>query len=126
MWKRYLVEIGYGADLHGMDVMEAATRAVNDAVSHCCMCGLVETLGVRDLRSEIRVSIKLGVPNPEDVDPEPLKKLMITDNVDVEVADDVASIDGCEGIMLINTRLNGEQPRRVKYTGEKSTQIIIN
>ena len=93
MWKRYLVEIGYGADLHGMDVMEAATRAVNDAVSHCCMCGLVETLGVRDLRSEIRVSIKLGVPNPEDVDPEPLKKLLITDNVDVEVV---------QGGMLLN------------------------
>ena len=34
MWKRYLVEIGTGADLHGMDVMEAASRAVRDAVFH--------------------------------------------------------------------------------------------
>ena len=85
MWKRYLVEIGYGADLHGMDVMEAAKRAVTDAVSHCCMCGLVEALGVRDLRSEIRVSIKIGAPDPDGIDPEPLKKLLITDNVDVEV-----------------------------------------
>ena len=51
----------------------------------------------------------------------------VLDNVDVAVSDDdEASIDGCEGIMLINTRLNGHQPRRVKYTGEKSTQIIIN
>ena len=49
MWKRYLVEIGYGADLHGMDGMEAAARAVRDAVSHCCMCGLVETLGVKEV-----------------------------------------------------------------------------
>ena len=100
MWKRYLVEIGYGADLHGMDVMEAATRAVNDAVSHCCMCGLVETLGVRDLRSEIRVSIKLGVPNPEDVDPEPLKKLLITDNVDVEVVQG-GMLQGPAGILTM-------------------------
>ena len=53
-------------------------------------------------------------------------KSFVLDNVDVEVADDVASIDGCEGIMFINTQLNGEQPRRVKYTGEKSTQILIN
>ena len=81
MWKRYLVEIGYGADLHGMDGMEAAARAVRDAVSHCCMCGLVETLGVKDLRSEIRV-------------PEPLKKLLITDNVDVEVVQGGMMLNG--------------------------------
>ena len=93
MWKRYLVEIGTGADLHGMDVMEAAARAVRDAVSHCCMCGLVETLGVRDLRSEIRVEMKIGAPDPAGVDPEPLKKLLITDNVDVEVV---------QGGMLLN------------------------
>ena len=41
MWKRYLIEFGTGADLHGMDVMEAATRAVKNAVSHCCMSGTV-------------------------------------------------------------------------------------
>ena len=93
MWKRYLVEIGTGADLHGMDVMEAAARAVRDAVSHCCMCGLVETLGVRDLRSEIKVSMKIGAPDPAGVDPESLEKLLITDNVDVEVV---------QGGMLLN------------------------
>ena len=27
MWKRYLVEFGTGADLHGMDVTEAASKA---------------------------------------------------------------------------------------------------
>ena len=53
-------------------------------------------------------------------------KSFVLDNVEVEVADDEASIDGCEGIMLINTRLNGHQPYRVNYTGGKSTQIIIN
>ena len=94
MWKRYLVEIGYGADLHGMDVMEAATRAVNDAVSRCCMCGLVETLGVEDLRSEIRVSMKIGAPDPAGVDPEPLKKLLITDLVDVEVVQGGMTLNG--------------------------------
>ena len=94
MWKRYLVEIGYGADLHGMDGMEAAARAVRDAVSHCCMCGLVETLGVKDLRSEIRVSMKIGAPNPDSIDPEPLKKLLITDNVDGEVVQGGMMLNG--------------------------------
>ncbi len=85
MWKRYLVEYGTGADLHGMDVMEAAQRAVRDAVSHCCMCGLVETLGLKDLKKEMRISMKIAAPDPEHIDPEPLKKLLIADDVDVEV-----------------------------------------
>lgn len=85
MWKRYLVEIGTGIDLHGMDVMEAAGRAVRDAVGHSCMCGLVDLLGLKNLKEELRISMKIAAPDPDAVDPEPLKKLLITDNVDVEV-----------------------------------------
>ncbi|MBP5240263.1 MAG: Lin0512 family protein [Oscillospiraceae bacterium] len=85
MWKRFLIELGTGADLHGMDVMEAATRAVKDAVSHCCMCGLVETLGIQDLKKDMRISLKIAAPDPAGVDPEALKKLLIADDVDVEV-----------------------------------------
>lgn len=85
MWKRYLVEFGTGADLHGMDTMEAATRAVNDAVSHCCMCGLMEALGIKDLKTGMRVSMKVAAPDPDQVDAEALKKLLIAEDVDVEV-----------------------------------------
>lgn len=85
MWKRYLVEFGTGVDLHGMDVMEAAQRAVQDAVSHCCMCGLVDLLGVSDLKTGMRVSMKIAAPYPEEIDPDALKKLLIADDVDVEV-----------------------------------------
>ena len=31
--KRFIVELGNGADLHGEDVTEAACRAVKDAIS---------------------------------------------------------------------------------------------
>lgn len=85
MWKRFIIEFGTGADLHGMDVMEAATRAVRDAVSHCCMSGTVEILGIKDRNSDMYIKMKIGAPEPEKVDAEALKKLLITDNVEVEV-----------------------------------------
>ncbi len=93
MWKRYLVEFGTGVDLHGMNVMEAAERAVKDAVSHCCMCGLVDLLGISDLKAGMRVSLKIAAPDPEGIDPEKLKSLLIADEVDVEVV---------QGGMLLN------------------------
>ena len=36
--KRFIVELGTGADLHGEDVTEAACRAVKDAISSNCLC----------------------------------------------------------------------------------------
>ncbi len=113
MWKRYLIELGTGADLHGMDVMEAAGRAVRDAVSHCCMCGLVETLGLKDIHEEMRISMKIAAPDPTGIDPEPLKKMLIADNVDVEVVQGGMLYDGLhvdefgrgDQIMVVNVGL---------------------
>ena len=113
MWKRYLVELGTGADLHGMDVMEAATRAVNDAVSHCCMCGFIDLVGVSDLRKDMRVKMKVAAPDPDGVDPEALKKLLIADDVEVEVVEGGMLVNGIhvdefgrgEQIMVVNVGL---------------------
>ena len=93
MWTRFLIEFGTGADLHGMDVMEAATKAVKDAVSHCCMCGLIDTLHLGSLRTDMRIKLKIAAPYPEKVDAEKLKKLLIADDVDVEIS---------QGGMLLN------------------------
>lgn len=70
--KRFIVEIGTGADLHGEDVTKAACRAVKDAISRSCLCGLVEILGLADLQS-VKVDIMVAVPRPEDVDLEQVK-----------------------------------------------------
>ena len=94
MWKRYLIELGTGSDLHGMDVMEAARRAVRDAVSHCCMSGTVEILGIKDRNTDMYIKMKIGAPDPENVDAEALKKLLITDNVDVEVVQGGMTVPG--------------------------------
>ena len=73
MMKRYIVELGTGADLHGMDVNIAAGRAVRDAVSHSCLCGLKETLGIGF--DKMKVSIKIAAPFPEKVDLEAVREV---------------------------------------------------
>jgi uncharacterized protein (TIGR02058 family) len=65
--KRFIVEIGTGIDLHGENATKAACRAVRDAVSRSCLCGIVEVLGIQDL-SALDVEIVVAVPRPEDVD----------------------------------------------------------
>lgn len=110
MWTRFLIEFGTGADLHGMDVMEAATRAVRDAMSHCCMCGLVDTLGVQNLKTDMRICLKIATPFPEKVDAEALKKLMIAEDVEVEVV---------QGGMLLNGL-------HVDEFGEGDQIVIVN
>ncbi len=70
--KRFIVEIGTGADLHGEDVTKAACRAVKDAVSRSCLCGLVEIMGITDLET-IQVDILVASPRPDEVDLEQVK-----------------------------------------------------
>ena len=49
----------------------------------------------------------------------------VLDDVDLQVENPEARIDGCDGIILINTRLNSQQPTAIKYEGEPSSKLII-
>ncbi len=73
--KRYIVEIGMGADLHGGDVTKAAQRAVKDAMSRSCLCGLFEIAGIRDPNQMI-VEVSIGCPQPEQVQLEAVKGMV--------------------------------------------------
>ena len=73
--KRFIVEIGSGADLHGEDVTKAACRAVKDAISRSCLCGLVEILGIDDLQAML-VDIQVACPKPDEVDLEQVKAVV--------------------------------------------------
>jgi uncharacterized protein (TIGR02058 family) len=73
--KRFIVEIGTGADLHGEDVTKAACRAVKDAISRSCLCGLVEILGVKDLQA-MQVDIQVACPKPDEVNIEKVKAIV--------------------------------------------------
>lgn len=70
--KRFIVEIGTGVDLHGEDVTKAACRAVKDAISRSCLCGLVEILEIEDLQA-IEVDILVASPKPDEIDLEQVK-----------------------------------------------------
>ena len=64
--KRFIVEIGTGVDLHGENATKAACRAVRDAISRSCLCGIVEIMGIQDLNA-LDVEIVVAVPRPQDV-----------------------------------------------------------
>lgn len=65
--RRYIVELGTGIDLHGGDVTKAATRAVRDAISRSCLCGLFEVAGLRD-PDEMQVRLHVACPFPDRLD----------------------------------------------------------
>ncbi len=65
--RRYIVELGTGIDLHGENMTEAACRAVKDAISRSCLCGLLEILNLETLNT-VRIEIQVAVPEPDKVD----------------------------------------------------------
>ncbi len=73
--KRFIVELGTGIDLHGENVTRAACRAVSDAVSRSCLCGLVEVLELKSL-DDVFVDILVAVPRPFEVDTEKVKEMV--------------------------------------------------
>jgi uncharacterized protein (TIGR02058 family) len=70
-YRRYLVEVGTGIDLHGMDETKAAQRAVKDAISHSSMIGLgglFEFEKFSEIEDALMVDVTVAAPNPEKVD----------------------------------------------------------
>ena len=68
--KRYIVQIGMGVDLHGQDPTQAARRAVRNAISNNCLCGLSEIVHIENPNKEMRVHVHIACPRPDEVDKE--------------------------------------------------------
>lgn len=66
--KKFIVEFGMGTDFHGQDVTKAAKKAVKDAVSRSCLCGLEDVLGLTDFKRQVRILATVAVSRPEEVD----------------------------------------------------------
>ncbi len=69
-YKRVILEMGAGNDLHGGDYTKAAIRAVQDALHHSSLA-MVRTLGVD--KDRMKVDVTIGVQQPEKVDTEAVK-----------------------------------------------------
>ncbi|MBW8381336.1 MAG: Lin0512 family protein [Youngiibacter sp.] len=83
MLKRYVIEIGMGADLHGGDITKAAVKAVKDAVSRSCLCGIEDILEKDVLK--MHVHVKIGCTDPDKVDKAAVLKAVPVGNREIEV-----------------------------------------
>jgi uncharacterized protein (TIGR02058 family) len=68
--KRFIVQLGMGVDLHGQDPTQAARRAVRNAISNNCLCGLAEIVNMKNPNEEMYVDVLIACPNPGAVDGE--------------------------------------------------------
>jgi len=78
-YRRYLVEVGTGVDLHGMDETKAAQRAVKDAISHSSMVGLGSLFKYEkfsEMEEALMVDVTVAAPNPEKVDGEAVLSIL--------------------------------------------------
>ncbi len=82
--KRLIIEMGVGIDMHGEDVTKAAQRAVKDAVSKSCLCGLKDIFEITDPH-EMHIKAKIGSPYPEQADTRKIKEAIPFGTADIEV-----------------------------------------
>ena len=110
MKKRYIVEFGTGVDLHGMDVTKAACKAVKDAVSHGCLCGITEILEVTNPAEKMQVVVKIASPFPEKIDRDAVLKMIPFGTPTIEVEEGGLKVTGLE----------------VKALGEGNQIVMVN
>ena len=70
-YRKYILELGTGVDLHGEDETKAAQRAVKDAISHSSMVGLGQLFKIgsfKEMSDALMVDVTVATPNPEKID----------------------------------------------------------
>ena len=100
--KRYVTEMGMGADVHGWDYTKAAKRAVSDAIRHSSL-NFFRALDKSP--DDMQITVKIGVSNPQAVDTEAVAAELPYGTVTVEpVAGglDVPAESGTDGIVIAN------------------------
>jgi len=67
--QRFIIEMGMGNDLHGMDYQKAAIRAIEDAIRHSTLPIFAAT-GIP--HTDMRVAVTIGVQEPDKLDTDAL------------------------------------------------------
>ena len=80
--QRFIIEMGMGNDLHGMDYQKAARRAIEDAFRHSTL-PIFEATGI-DHR-EMRVQVTVGVQEPDQLDTAALAEMLPRGSASVSV-----------------------------------------
>jgi len=71
--QRFIIEMGMGNDLHGMDYQKAAARAIEDAFRHSTLA-LFGSTGLPF--DAMRVQVTVGVQEPDALDTDALAKML--------------------------------------------------
>jgi len=110
---RFINQIGAGIDQHGHnnDCTNAAIKAIKNAISNNCLCGLSEICNLTEPTDLVRmmVHVKIGAPYPDTIDEKKVLKAIPFGEKSIEV------VKGgliTEGIMI-------------KELGDTSNQIIV-
>lgn len=110
---RFINQIGAGIDQHGHnnDCTNAAIKAIKNAISNNCLCGLSEICNLRKPKdlTQMMVHMKIGAPYPDSIDEEKVLKAIPFGEKSIEV------VKGgllSEGILI-------------KELGDTSNQIIV-
>ena len=111
--KKFIVQIGMGVDQHGHnnDCTNAAIKAIKNAISNNCLCGLSDICGIKEPKELMRmkVHVKIGAPFPKNIDNKKMLK---------EIPFGVKSIEVVEGGLVA-------QGIMIKELGDTSDNMII-
>lgn len=91
--QRYIVEFGIGADMHGQNVTKAAQRAVKDAVSRSCLCGLFDIFDIKT-PDAMHIHLKVGCPFPDRLDRKAVMSAVPFGSVDLEAVSGGLDVPG--------------------------------
>lgn len=94
----------------------------NVVIEHCRQLVFALGLPERPLRNVLLSQVKANCQQfmrMRDVEGLVIKDACIT------AADPTANIDGCSSAMMLNVKVNGQEPQAITYSGEPSTPVII-
>ena len=107
-YKRLVIEIGQGVDMHGGDQNNAILKATKDAIHHCCIAGLSEIFEI-EKRKGVKLVADVYVPDPDNADPNVVSDYM------GKMYDDVK----------VNMHVGGADPEVIALDGDPKTPITI-